>query len=289
MIRLSLKLAPIVLMVLFVSCKDEVDKNPDPVDPNPTDTTAATKNVLTKTVLTNPAGVTTRLYQYDAQNRLVWHSNTSTESDYIDDTSRIIRDAEGRIQQVVSWSEKYLDPKIDSVTYMVNYDAGTSHYTYKMLQYKSFFKTVKDSAAYTYDGQNHIIKEENYLFDSLTQAYKLYGKTDFTWDTKGDVTNVKTVYYNVGGNNVDYPFEYVYTYDDKINLLNMGNEAVILRLRQDYSGHNPTKAVGTFPNDEKWNRSDTYVYKYNTKFRPLSAEITDAVSNTKGTLVFTYE
>src|SRR5215203_1164189 len=104
-----------VLCAIFLFSCDPDDKddnvNPPP-DPEPTDTAQISKNLLARTELRSGSDVTTKIYQYDANNRLAWYSNTSTKAVYFEDTSKIIRN-NGIITQIEyrsDTSRKFNDP-----------------------------------------------------------------------------------------------------------------------------------------------------------------------------------
>lgn len=290
--RLHLLLATAMLAVFLFSCKEEVPDIIKP-DPAPADTTASTATLLTKTVQTTGSDVTTMRYQYDAQKRLAWYSNTSTQTGYFEDTSKIVRDANGIIQQIIyrsDTSERYNDPNLDSVIFNVSYNAAAQKYTHKISRYRSYQYSFRDSTVYTYGAQNLIVKEEAYYYDSIgTKTYILYAKNDYTHDTASNLTKLNTVYYKVDGVN-DYPFEIIYTYDEKgVNLLNLGNEAIVLGLGKNFSAHAPKTMVSTYPLNPEYNQSLTYAYTFNNKYLPLTADITDAKGGAKSTLVYTYQ
>jgi hypothetical protein len=289
--------AIVLLTVLFSSCKDEVKNNPPPSGggggtQEPTDTTGASKNLLGSTVFTTGSDVYTTTYRYDAQNRLVWVSNIANVQGYFEDTSKIVWDNNGHISKIVyssDTSRKFADPKLDSVVYNVVYNTGTSRYTHKTVQYKSFNTSFKDSVAYTYDG-TRITKEDLYYYDfTSAKNYVRYGTHNYTYNANGDLLKQNTVYYNLAGYNSDYPYEISYTYDDKTSLLGLGNEAIVIGLQQDVTPRNFKTLVATYPLSPHYNVSYAYTYTYNTKYRPLKADITDAVTGTKSTLVYTYQ
>jgi hypothetical protein len=293
----SLIMPLILVTFIFAKC----DRNDDPpVEPpvveetEPTDTTDISKTMLSKVVTTTGSNVTTNTYLYDAQGKLSWISNTSTQADFFEDTSKIIRDANGMITQIVyrsDTSHKYADPKLDSVVFKVFYDATASKYTHKILQYKSFGVNFKDSSVYTYDAQNHISKEESYYYDyKTTKTYIKWAQNDFTYDANGDITKRNTVYYNIDDDKTDYPFDVTYTYHDKgVNLLNLGNEGIVLGILQNFSSHAPKTMIGNYPQSPQYNRNYTYTYTFNTKYRPLRATISDKVTGVNGTVAYSYQ
>lgn len=292
--KLASLLAVTLLTVLFFSCTpDTPEEQSGSVGSEPTDTSQISKNVLGKVVRISGTNETTFSYQYDAQNRLVWYSNTSTKADYFEDTSKIIRDNDGIIKQVVyrsDSSQKYPDPKIDSVVFDVSYNSNTSQYTHKVLKYKSYNFNFKDSSVYTYDANKRIIREDVYYFDYLkAKTYLPFAKRDFIYDASGNVTSLKTIYYQVDGVN-DYEYNIAYTYEDKgVNLLNLGNEAIVLGMEQEFSPRATKTMVSTYPQSPEYNRSLTYKYSFNTKYRPLTADVSDAVTGAKSSLVYTYQ
>ena len=281
-----------LLVLSFASCKHEI-KDDGTTDNTPTDTTDISKNLLAKTTLTTTAGVTTQTFRYDAQNRLVWYGNTSTVPGYFEDTSKIVWDANGHISKIIyssDTSRKFPDPKLDSVVYNVFYDAAASKYTYKLVKYKAFTTSFKDSIVYGYDG-TRISKEEMYYFDyGKTNTYIKYGLSTYAYNADGDLNDQKTTYYNVDNSNTDYSYELAFTYNDKgVNLLNLGNEAILIGLPDYYSGHILRTAGGSYPQSPQFNSNYSFTYKFNTKYRPLTADVSDAVSNTKGTMAYSYQ
>jgi hypothetical protein len=290
---ISSLIMPLILVTFVFAKCDHNDDPPDPLpEPEPIDTTAISKNLLSKVVSTNGSEVITNAYQYDAQGKLAWFSNTSTQADYFEDTSKIIRDAGGMISQVVYYSDtsrRFPDPSVDSVVFNVFNSGGK--YIYKLLQHKQYNDFFKDSMVYTYDAQNHISKEESYYFDyKNTRTYVKWAQTEFTYDAKGDITKRSTIYYNIDNNHTDYPFEVSYTYHDKgVNLLNLDNEGIVLGMLQNISPGTPKTVVGTYPQSPQYNRNYTYTYTFNTKYRPLQATVSDKVTGTTGTVVYSYE
>jgi hypothetical protein len=281
--------------VLLFACNDKSSDIEEPVvDPPPTSTADTSATLVTKTVLTSGSDITTMNYQYDANKKLVWYSNTSNKAVYFEDTSKIVRDNNGIIKQIIyrsDTSRKYNDPSLDSIVFNVFYDAASSHYTDKISQYKLWKSNFRDSTHYTYDAQNHIVKEESFYFDykHTPQTYQPWLKNDFTYDAAGNITTLNTVYYKIDSVN-DYAFNIAYTYEDKgVNLLNFGNEAIILGMQQNFSAKVPRTIVGTYP-ETQYNRNFTYKYTYNTKYYPLRADLTDAANgNATSTLTYTYQ
>lgn len=289
--KLLFALTVIAATALLPSC--DPDK-PEPPSTNGGDTSQSTKNYLAKTVYTTGTNVGTTAYRYDAQNKLSWFANTSNQATDIQDTSEITRSAQGAISKITYRSNIYANRKdtVDSRTVLedVYYDAASSKYTHKIVQYTAKTAPFRDSIIYTYDAQSRITKESAYYYDFAKKIYVLYGTTDFVYTAGGDVTSRKTIFNNIGGTTNNYEYQIVYTYDDKVNVLNLGNEAIILGMGENWSAHNPLTITSTYPGaDSKYNQSLTYVYKYNTANRPLSADVTDAISGAKTTFVYTYQ
>ena len=138
----------------------------------------------------------------------------------------------------------------------------------------------KDSTHYTYDATEPYCKRRMPIISITSIRHKSYSqslKTDFTYDAAGNITKLNTTYYKVDSMN-DYPFDINYTYDDKgVNLLNLGNEAIVIGMQQNFSAKVPKTMVGTYP-ETQYNRNFTYNYTYNTKYYPLQADITDAAN-----------
>lgn len=288
--KLLVALSVIALTALLPSCDPDT---PDPPPTNEGDTSQSTKNYLAKTVYTTGDTVGTTAYRYDAQNKLIWFANTYNKASIVADTSEITRNAQGNISKITYRSKIYSNRKdtVDAHTVFedVYYDAA-SKVTHKLVQYTASTAPFKDSVIYAYDAQSRITKESAYYYDFLGTKYVLYGTTDFTYTASGDVTSRKTIFNNINGTTNNYEYQIVYTYDDKVNVLSLGNEAIILGMGENWSAHNPLTITSTFPGtDAKYNQSLTYVYKYNTANRPLSADVTDAISGAKTTIVYTYQ
>lgn len=284
--KLLFALTVISMTALFPSC------DPDTPDPKPDegDTTYSTRSLLAKTVYTTGDTVGTTTYRYDAQNKLIWVANTSNKASIVQDTSEITRNAQGAITKIIYHVAKYNNRFVDGAVMQDVYLDATSKYTHKIVQYDSSGFRFKDSIKYTYDAQARISKEWLY-YNSSGSNYVLYGTIDYVYTSGGDVTSKKTLFNNIGGtagNNYEYTF--TYTYDDKVNALNLGNEAIVLGMGDSWSGHNPLTITSVFPgSDAQFNQTVTYVYKYNTADRPLSADITSTLGGTKTTIVYTYQ
>lgn len=288
--KLLLALTVVAVTALFPSCVEEV---PDPPPDNEDDTTYSTRNYLAKTVYTTADTVGTTTYRYDAGNKLIWFANTWNKAGNLQDTSELTRSAQGAINKITYRSNIYNNRKdaVDSRVVLQDvYLDAASKYTHKIVQYTASGAPFKDSIIYAYDAQSRINKESAYYYDFVGKKYVLYGATDFTYTSNGDVTSRKIVFNNIGGTANNYEYTFTYTYDDKVNALNLGNEAIILGIGENWSAHNPKTIVVNYPApDNKFNQSLTYTYKYNTVGRPLTAEITDALSSTKTTIVYTYQ
>jgi hypothetical protein len=291
---IPLFLSTLVFSVLLFSCHPDHSEQKPPTDTGPTDTSQISKNLLGSSVETSPTGVTTQTYRYDAQNRLVWYGNTSTEPGYFKDTSKIIWDNNNHISQIIyssDTSRRYPDPSVDSIVYNVVYDAAASKYIYKLTQYKMYNVKWKDSTAYTYNAQGKISQENAYYFDyKTTKTYIKWATHDYTYNSSGDLVDWKTTFFDIDSNHTDYPRDLTYSYEDKgVNLLNLGNEAIVVGIPLQCAAHIPKTMVGTYALEPKWNQNLSYTYTYNTKYRPLKAATSDAVSGTKTNLVFTYQ
>jgi hypothetical protein len=287
-----------LILVTFVFAKCDHNDDP-PIEPPieelpPTDTTAISKNLLSDVVTTTGSNVTKNTYLYDAQGKLSWFSNTSTQADFFEDTSKVIRDANGLIKQIVyrsDTSRRFPDPSVDSVVFTLFSDAATSKYKYKLLKHKQFSDNFKDSIVYTYDAQNRISKDESYFFDyKNTKTYVKWAQNIYTYDANNDITKQSTTYFNIDGNNTDYPFDISYTYHEKgVNLLNLGNEGIVLGVQQNFASHTPKTMVGTYPQSQQYNRNFTYTYTFNTKYRPLRVTIAEKFTGQSSTTVYSYQ
>ena len=190
--KLLLVLTVVAITATFPSCVEEVPDPPPP--PEEGDTTYSTRSLLAQTVYTTADTVGTTTYRYDAQNKLIWFANTWNKAGNIQDTSELTRNAQGAISKIVYRSNIYNNRKdaVDNrmVVQDVYLDAG-SKYTHKIVQYTALGAPFKDSVIYGYDAQNRITKESAYYYDFSKASYVLYGTTDFTYTSNGDVTSRK--------------------------------------------------------------------------------------------------
>ncbi len=290
-----MKKLPLILLSLGVttlfSCQEDPPDIPPPTPEG--DTTFSTRNYLAKVEYTTKDTVGTTTYRYDAQNKLSWFANTYNKAGLIQDTSEIMRSAQGNISKIIYRSNIYngREDTVDGRMVVQNvYQDAASKYTYKTVQYTASAYPFRDSVIYAYDAQARIKKESAYYYDVAGKKYVLYSTTDFTYTSGGDVTGRKIVFNNIGGTTNNYEYTFAYTYDDKVNALNLGNEAIVLGMGENWSGHNPLTITSVYPGaDAKFNQTLTYTYKYNTANRPLTAEVSGALGGAKTTIVYTYQ
>jgi len=285
-------LSTAMLSIALFSCQHQP---PDiKTDTGPTDTSQISKNLLASIVQLSGTTSKTQTYRYNAQNQLVWYANTSTEKGYVGDTSQIVWSPAGHVSQIIyrsDSSKKFTDPNVDSIIYNVALDATASKYAYKLTQYKMYNTKFKDSSVYSYNALGQISQENDYYFDyKTTKTYIKWATYDYSYNGTGDLINWKTTYFDIDANHSNYTFSIAYTYEDKgVNLLHLGNDAIVIGIPTSYSGHIAKTEVGDYPTDPKWNQNISYTYTYNTKYRPLKASVTDAISGAKSAVTFTYQ
>lgn len=152
--------------------------------------------------------------------------------------------------------------------YEVHFDESTSRYTYTILTGTGEGRPFKDSLVYRYNG-SRIEQFLEYHTPFNVNEYVLFDSLGYTYDGKGNIIELTET-------TRDYPdgrkpaAHYALEYDDKLNPINLGNEA----LWEAYSSFPPAQ------NNVKKNTDlllDEYNYSidysYNSHDKPTTAVV----------------
>jgi hypothetical protein len=275
-------------VLFFYSCSKE--KSIDSTDPDAPGLPGNTNSgLLVKTVSNFGLDSVVTTFSYDDQKRLTRQVIVSPD-DFINEEYEIARTSDGHIQQVIYKSDEYADLDIESVSYNVFYNGATSNYTHKILEFEDAGGTShKDSTAYTYDGQNRIIREEKFIYNSSNNTYLNSGFIDFSYDGNGEMSEVKIYSFDPSVNDFKLASELSYEYDDKVSPLALGTEAIVLELYHLWSSHNPTVEAVAYPDNPAENTSAMASYTYNDKNKPLVATITESNTGVSFTNTYYYQ
>ncbi len=276
-------LTALFAVLFFYSCSKEesfeINNNNNPGNPS--------TGLLVKTVANFGLDSTIVLYAYDAQKRMTRQIITSQDPNFINEDRRIVRAADGHIQQVVYRSDEYVMIGVDSVVYNVYYN-GTS-YTHKILQFEDRSGVEhKDSTAYTYDAQNRIIKEEEFSYDPVGGTYIADTKADYSYDGSG-IVKVDISHFDTDINNYQLVSQTTAEYDDKESPLSLGNEGIVIDQYHLWNSHNPTKESVVYPDEPSENTASSATYTYNDKNKPMVATVTEANSGLSFIITFYYQ
>jgi hypothetical protein len=215
---------------------------------------------------------------YDASNRLTLYNVTSTDPDenaYV----RVTRNSAGIITRYVSNNEGLLSQGIDSLVTNLFYNTAQSRYTYGLSAYTESGTTYFDSTAYAYNGAGNMTAKTSYLRVGPS-PYVPYQKSEYTY-AGGNVLSEK--YYFINANTSSY------TYDDKVNPLKLGVEALILIDDVMYFGNNNASAVSFVDATDPANTVAVNIaYNYNSANKPAGGTATQVGSSGTYSLRYYY-
>jgi hypothetical protein len=246
-------------------------------------------DLLARTVIKIGSDSIASLNSFDANKRLVSKQDVSSVPglEYQIET-QLDRDPKGVIQQMTVSTDDFTSAP-DVAVYTVHYDAAKSRYTSRVTTFTSSGLTIKDSTAITYDAAGKVIKTEKFLDAGISGGAAEYAKTEFAYDGSGNVTKTTLYDYdNTSGSYVSVA-ENSYEYDDKINPLNLKQEAFLLEDFTLASSHNVTKQTYKDFTDPSNNDVISYNYIYNSNNRPQSATVTAQSAGSPFPVLYVYQ
>ena len=226
-------------------------------------------------------------YTYDGSKRLLREKIVgNSEGINVGSDLRIIRNGAGIITGLVQKSDALQQAGIDSIVTKVYYSQGTSRYTSTLSEISLFGFTVKDSTVLVYDGSAKIIREDIYQSEPLTGIYVLSFKTEYTF-VNGNLDLIKQ--FDLSGGVSNHVATITYTYDTKVNLLWLNNEAFIIGNPVLISGNNTGTAQFEDVTDPLNNITITNTYTYNSFNKPLTGVTTQNPGNMVSDNSFYYQ
>ena len=261
--KILLALTAIVILCA-TSCTKE--KSFEEENPNGSGGNATDGELLSKIVVQLGPDSATTTFNYDLGKRLVSETNVGGLSIASDDSlQRVVRDANGIIQKIVLYPDAGLN---NLVEYTLRYDAAAKRYTTK-LSYDGN-GNVEDSIVYTYDNAGRITGQTAYV--NFGGGYEVVGKETIEYDGNNNIRKVTAA--EPDGTMWEDIQEVTFEYDDKVNPLKLGVEAVLLN-RQQYHGNNNVTRIAVEDFDlPMFNQEITLTYTYNGSNKPLTAAIT---------------
>lgn len=277
-----------IMMLCFYACKKERSFDPDGGGSTGGGTAGT---LLTKAVtqLGDDDSLSV-FYGYDNQKRLIsYRYDGVVDGDIFNGESKLVRNTQGIVQNVVVKSSDLSGLGIDSMLYAVRYNTGSARYTSSVLTIDDAGFIIKDSTAYSYNAAGKLSQAEEFLDDGVSGGYAKLSKTEYSYDAAGNVIKVKNYGYNESTGLYEAYDEDVYQYDTKVNPLILGNEAFLLGDPLLASPNNVTKDIYTDLQDASYNDVVTNVYTYNSNNKPATATITYQSEGVPYPVVYTYK
>lgn len=271
----------LILNLLLISILFSCNKNESNVSNNP----AAPSNLLVKIVSKSGNDSVVTEYSYDAGKRLVLEKETSVTSGATEKRSlKISRDNSGMVTQTTEIADYLIASGVDSLVTLFANAAG--RYTSSVLNMTQGATTVQDSVYYFYDAAGRIIRGQHFQKVSgvpFTQVYK----RDYIYSSAGNIDSVKESDFSGGV----YTLSYIeaYTYDAKLNPLQLQNDGIILYLFGLQGANNATKMEAKTISNPSYNSSITVVYTYRADNRPSTSVSTKLPSGKVSNETYFYQ
>lgn len=252
-----------------------------------------TGDLLTRIVVREGADSTVNEYEYDSNKRLIREKISGvSQAVSINNDLRIIRNSSGIITSTVQKNAELIAQGLDSVVSRVNYNAATNRYTSRVSEISFFGLTTIDSTVFNYDAGGKILSEEDYLSNPAFGSFPiLAAKTEYTNGSSGiNQTNISFSDPIAGG-----PFELLatlkYTYDGKVSplILPPGEAAVIARTDLSATSNGTKIEFEDIANGGAGSFTNTLVYTYNSKNKPVTAVSTQTPGNIVSNISFYYK
>lgn len=251
-----------------------------------------TGNLLVKVVAKQGADSTVETFGYNSANKLISHNNIGKSGGVsTDQKETFTRDAQNRIVQIRNITVVPTLPgfplggTIDTTYTNVFYNGTDTKILCTKTTSKQFGIVYEDSVAYVYSGSN-VVRTKLFIKVPFI-GYAPNGETAYTYDSNGNLTNVKE--YGVGVTTVD--LERKYTYDTKVSPIVLGPDAVLIS-QEGLSGSN--NAISSQMIDYvsgAGNLTSTTVITYRTNNTPASATgtVLQGGVSTTGTATYYYQ
>ena len=274
------------VILLLVSCSKE--KSIDSTDPDAPGLPGGQNSgsLLVRGVLTEGSDSIVSTYKYDNKQRLSGQSIKASMANFIEVNFEIMRHSDGHISEYKFSSAEFAALGVESVNYKLQYDAGKNQYINKVMEFGDQSFQIKDSTVYLYNAQNRIVKTERFLRDPFTLEYLKTTIQEFIYNNAGDLVKKLIYYFDEDLNDFVLSDDTTYEYDDKVNPLQLGNEALILDTDNLYGRHNVKKQIVVHPNEPFNNKSLSVNFTYNAEKKPVTSTITNILNG--GTSSFAY-
>lgn len=266
----------LLLFILFSCKKSENNISSNPVVPS---------NLLVRIVSKTGNDSMVTEYSYDGGNRLILDKETTVTSGAIAKRSlKIFRDNSSMVTQTTEIADYLITSGVDSIVTLFASAAG--RYTSSVANITQGSTTVRDSVSYFYDGLGRIIRDQHFQKVSGVPFTQLF-KQEYVYSSAGNIDSVKEYDFNGGiytiGNTI------AYTYDSRLNALQLQNDADILYLFGLLGPNNATKTQADFPANPSYNNSVSVAYAYRSDNRPSTSVSTKIPSGKVSNEVYFYQ
>ena len=253
-----------ILSLVLFSCQKEVDETLPNSGGNNGGTTG-TK--LTKTIEKLGADSVATVYRYNSSGKIIAVDMVGVDAGQpYDYYLTYVRNNSGIIQKQIIKSSDLVQFGVDSILYLVSYDATNNRYKGAISNLSLFGIPLVDSIVFQYDGSGKLITEIDY--SDVGFGYAPSWKKVYTYNGNNLGTEK---YYSFDANTNNYTLDYTstYEYDTKTNPLQFVADAPVFNLDPFYSANNITKLTYV-ESDPTNNFVSTVSYTYNSSNRPLT-------------------
>lgn len=253
-----------LVTLIFISCQKEIDWG--------LGGGSTADQLLVKISSKTGTDSTVISYSYDTQKRLVRETvigvsaGTSLDNDLV-----INRNTSGVITKTIQKSPAFVASGIDSVVTRFNYNPANSQYTSGIFSITIAGFTITDSAVYSYDAGGKIANDIHYLATGILPPIQSL-KNQYIYSPNGLnlISIVQLASLTLGGPLSPLTMQ-TFTYDSKVNPVNIKNEAMILARTGLYNANNASKLVLDNTVDATLNFTMDYTFKYNAANKPDSS------------------
>jgi hypothetical protein len=252
-----------VFTVMIASCKKD-DSGPKP------------QNLLDKIVTKEGSDSAVTTITYNSQNKITGESTDDKINDYT--SARVFaRDNAGRITKITDNESSPGTATSSTFTDYFYLTAAETKLKNGLATFPQGSVTVRDSSAYTYTG-NNVTRISHFLSTPTFPVAQVY-YYEFKYDTKGNLTELKSFFDNAPGTgNFQLGETITYTYDDKINPLYSPESALVESitdfLYDRYVSPNNVVGLNYVGSDPADNFSANFTYEYRADGRPTKSTLT---------------
>ncbi len=269
-------------VVVLVACQKEIDWG---LGSNGAGTT------LVKIFSRSGTDSVITVYTYDGNKKLINEKITGTsQGTNVGNEVRYYRTAGGIIDHFVQINAQLVLLGVDSVTYLVHYDAAASRYTSSVFSLSLFGFTVLDSSVLAYDVTGKVIRSDIYQsIPLLAPGYQLSAKTNYTYAANGNMNKQTNFSHDPVSGTDSLVNSISYTFDSKTSAISTNNEAFIILHPDWVSLNNPIVMDLLDPATPANDQTANTTYTYNLYNRPATGVRTRTPGPVVDSLKFYYQ